>query len=126
MDLTYDTFPGLLRAVLPGFARVYDEHVADNDGVLPHVLLGDLVRFLTNEIGEHGANSTAAKNAMSLLERGMNSQDPRVQELVAVSFLENLDPEDPRFPAIRALFGPKLEAQYRNYEEAMAKRNDRE
>ena len=117
-DFTYDTFPDHLCTVVPGFARVYDEHVADYDEVLPHVLLGDLVRFLSKEVEVHGAESAALKEAMALLERGMESPDPRLQELVAVSFLENLEPEAPGFPAIRRLFGARLEEQYEKYEQA--------
>jgi hypothetical protein len=113
----YDSFPDRLRAGVPGFDHVYDEHVADYDGVLPHVLLGDLVRFLSNEVTVRGAQSTALRAAMALLERGMESPDARLQELVAVSFLENLDSTAASFPVIRGLFGPRLDQQYKQYEE---------
>jgi hypothetical protein len=125
-DITYDSFSDQLRAAVPGFDRVYDEHLADNGEILPHVLLGALVRFLSGDVELCGAGSTALKHALPLLERGMSSRDPRVQELVAVSFLENLDPGDPSFPAIRRLFGPRLEEQYRKYEETEAKRSEAE
>lgn len=111
----YDTFAEKFRALVPGFDRVYDEHVADYAQVLPHVLFGDLVRFLSSEAASRGAKSVALKQAMLLLEGGMGCEDPRVQELVAVSFLGNLDPQDESFPAIRSLFGPMLERQYRHY-----------
>jgi hypothetical protein len=115
---TYDNFAEQFRATVPGFDRIYDEHVADYAQVLPHVLFGDLVRFLSSEVALRGAGSVALKQAMLLLEAGMGCQDPRVQELVAVSFLENLDRHDTSFPAIRSLFGPRLEEQYRQYSEA--------
>jgi hypothetical protein len=54
--------------------------------------------------------------AMSLLEAGMGSPDPLLQELVAVSFIENLDPADESFSTIRKLFGPALEEQYLIFE----------
>jgi len=121
-EFSYESFPAQLRAVVPGFDCIYDEHVADYDEVLPHVLLGDLVRFLSNEVTVHGSESVALKTAMALLERGIESQDPRLQELVAVSFIENLDAEASSFPAIRSLFGPRLEEQYKQYEEAAVKK----
>jgi hypothetical protein len=121
-ELTYENFPSELRDRVPGFAHVYDEHVADNDEVLPHVLLGDFVRFLSQEVELHGPDSEALKQSMPLLERAMASSDPRLQELVAVSFLENLESTDPSFPAIRRLFGAELEKQYRVYEDAIAPR----
>ena len=122
-ELNYDRFSDQLRAQVPGFDRIYDEHLHDYDEVLPHVLLGDLVRFLSNEARAHGAESTALRRAMSLLEHGMESADPRLQELVAVSFIENLDPEDESFPVIRRFFGPRLEQQYRMYGEAALKKS---
>ncbi len=82
----------------------------------PHPLLGDLVRFLSSEVSAHGEESAALPIAMNLLECGMASRDPLLSELVAVSFIENLESDDPYFPAIRRLFGPSLEEQYREYE----------
>ncbi len=111
-DLTYETFADGLCATIPGFHLLYEEHIRDYDEVLPHVLLGDLVRFLTAEVESHGDASAAVKPAMVLLERAMGSREPRIQELVAVSFLENLDPEHSSFSALRTLFGPRLEEQY--------------
>jgi hypothetical protein len=114
--LTYETFPELLRQAVLGFDRVYEEHLADYDEVLPHVLLGDLVRFLSQEIERDGPESAALKQVVPLMERAMGSADSRLQELVAVSFLENLEAEDPGFGAVRCLFGPRLEEQYAKYE----------
>jgi hypothetical protein len=114
-DISNITFPRLLREQIPGFDRIYDEHVHDNDDVLPHLLLGDLVRFLSDEVHRYGDGCAALGPAMDLLEQGMTSTDPKVQELVAVSFLENLDPQDPSFPAIARLFGPGLREQYDKY-----------
>lgn len=116
MDFTYARFPEQLRAHVPGFDHIYDEHIRDYDEVLPHVLLGDLVRFLLDTVRVQGTRNAALHEAMILLERGMGSADPKLQELVAISFLENLDPGDQGFPAIRILFGPYLEKQYRKYE----------
>lgn len=115
INLDFVSFPELLRISVPGFDSVYDEHVRDYDEVLPHVLVGDLVRFLLQEVRTHGAGSTALRAAMDLLEQAMSSDDQRLQELVAVSFLENLDPEDPGFTEISTLFGSSLRAEYIKY-----------
>jgi len=113
MQLRYDNFAEQLRTVVPGFERVYDEHVSDYDEVLPHVLLGDLVRFLSAEVELRGAEALALKKAIPLLEDAACSEDERLQELIVVSFLENLEPDDPSFLAIRNSFGPGLEEHYR-------------
>lgn len=110
-ELNYSSFAARLRS-LPGFDRVYDEHIAWNDELLPHVLLGDLCRFLSDEVAARGPDSEALKETVSLMENAMGSPDPLLQELVAVSFVENMDPNDPSFTTIRALFGPHLEQQY--------------
>jgi hypothetical protein len=115
---TYDSFPATLRGAVPGFDRVYDEHVADYDEPLPHVLLGDLVRFLSNEVELHGSEATALRQAMPLLEQAMEGGDARLEELIAVSFVENLRVEDPSFPVIRSLLGPRLEEQLKRFEQA--------
>ena len=91
----------------------------DNDEVLPHLLFGDLVRFLLEEVRAQGAQSVAVQKAVELLERAADSPDPRLQELLVVSFLENLEPDDPAFPQLRNYFGPRLEQEYRKYRAAL-------
>jgi len=105
-----------LRANIPAFAALYEEHIAKYDEALPHVLFGDLVRFLDNEVRVNGPDSAVLAQTMGLLERAIGSQDPRLQELVAVSFIENLEPGAPTFAAFRRLFGPNLEAQFAAHE----------
>jgi hypothetical protein len=111
-DLTYESFSDLLRMQVAGFDRIYDEHLRDYDQALPQVLVGELVRFLVQEVRSSGTATAAVVSALDLLERGMASKDPRLQELVAVSFLENLDPSDEEFAVIKQLFGPHLEQQW--------------
>ena len=101
LDLDFEHFPEQLRAQVPGFDRIYDQHVRYYDQVLPHVLLGDLVRFLRAEVRCHGEGREALRQATLLLERGMESADSKLRELVAVSFLAKLDPEDEVCEALR-------------------------
>ena len=42
--------------------------------------------------------------------------DPDLQELVSVSFLENLDQSDAEYEGIKALLGPNLRRQLAEYE----------
>ena len=106
--ISYESFPDLLRSEVPGFDRIYDEHVRYYEEVLPHVLLGELVRFLcTND-----QTGTVRTKAVALLELAMESDDPRISELIAVSFLENLDPQEDVSHSITKLFGPRLREQF--------------
>jgi hypothetical protein len=115
----YDDFPHRLRAEVPGFDRVFDEHVRDNGEILTHLLLGDFVRFLSDQVRAHGAESAALPTALELIERAIDSPDPKLQELIVVSFLENLEPDDPSFVQIRSHFGARLEQEYRKYRAAL-------
>ena len=111
-DLTYDSFIGLLRSSVRGVDDLYRKHVECYDELLQHVFFGDLTRFVLSEAQTHGKESSVLRQIMPLLEAGMGSDDEKLQELIAVSFLENLLPEDGGFEVVRAWFGPKLEEQY--------------
>jgi hypothetical protein len=118
MKITYDSFAEKLREHVVGFSDLYDQHVRDNDEVLPHVLMGDLVDSLADRVHAEGAGSQAVRVALDLLERGMQAEDERLQELISVSFLEDLDPEDTSFSQLEALMGPGLRHQLEKYKEA--------
>jgi len=109
MELNYDNFVTRLCSGIDGFQELRDSHFSDNGEVLPHVLLGDLSRFLSNEARVKGEKSESLQQAMRFLEAGLRSSDPRLQDRVVVSFLENLDVDDPGFRTIRLLFGDELE-----------------
>jgi len=100
-ELDFEHFPEQLRACVPGFDLIYDQHVRYYDQVLPHVLLGDLVQFLRTEVRRHGDERACLHEALALLERCVESSDCRLRELVAVSFLAKLDPDDEVFEAMQ-------------------------
>jgi hypothetical protein len=41
-----ETFVGRLLQVLPELKSTYEQHLADNDLLLPHVFMGDVTRFV--------------------------------------------------------------------------------
>ena len=97
--LTYDTFVPTLLAELPGFKEIYDEHLRDYDTVLPHVLIGDLTRYVIVSYRQMSTDASgqarqAVDRALALLEQAMQSTDAQLQALVSVSFLENLHQAD--------------------------------
>jgi hypothetical protein len=100
-DLDFERFPEQLGARVPGFARVYHQHVRYYGEVLPHVLVGDLVEFLRYEVRSNGEQGPCLGVALALLERALESADRRLRELVAVSFVAKLDPDDELCEAIR-------------------------
>lgn len=108
MKLTYDNISDVLRQRVPGFDAVYDEHVHDNDEVLPHVLFGDLVRFLETRVKADGPTSDTMRIVLGLVEEGLASDDERLVNLMVVSFAENLDLSANGFRSVTPLFGPRL------------------
>lgn len=101
----------LLREV-PELEELYREHEATYHEVLGHVLMGDITRLALELAGESCApwayeTSTLAR-LLRVLDRGMLSASASVQELIAVSFLENLDESQPNYHALTGLLGSAL------------------
>lgn len=93
--ITYKTVVARLTDAVPEFRPFVAEHLQDNDGeLLPHVLFGDLTRFYAGakERGDHDL----ARRCLLFLEKAIISSDRAVEELVAVSFVENLAPWEGR------------------------------
>jgi len=99
MTIVPDLLADLLRTE-PSLQLVVDEHLADNNELFPHVLLGDVTRWVV----EHAP----ATHVLVALERHLSTGDEDVGNLIAVSFLENLEPED---EVIRAALPRRLAAQ---------------
>ncbi len=107
-------FPQLLSQV-PEFRPFYDEHIADNDELLPHVLMADFTRFLidahlraTSEADDVGRWGQLVERSLALLEDGMGSSDDDLQNAISVSFLEHLEWAEEAYDEIKSLLGPKL------------------
>jgi hypothetical protein len=81
-----------LRVAVPEFDAPIDEHVAGFDEMLPHVLFGDLARFV---LAAHESRDTdVEQRSLAFLDRALREGDDEVQNLVAVSFVENVGPHD--------------------------------
>jgi hypothetical protein len=83
-----------------------DAHFRDNGEVLPHVILGDVTRFV-HEALKRGDRSTV-RRILAVLERAFVSRDQDARELVSASFLENLEPGAGELRTLTALAGPKM------------------
>jgi len=95
-----DTFVRAVVADAPELTPILDEHLEDNyQELLPHVLLGDITRWL-----EAAAGTASAARVLGDLDDGLRNGSDDVRELVIVSFLENLDDGSP----LLALLTPTL------------------
>jgi hypothetical protein len=113
--LNYETFTQELLLAAPEFRPVYEEHVADNDEVLLHMLMPEFTKFLidkwrTSRSGsaEAGAAHQLVRRSSDLIERAMGSSDERLQNVISVSFLDYLDWAGEDYESIKSLLGPKL------------------
>lgn len=91
--LAYSEVATALRVALPEFADAIDEHVAFNDEVLSHLLFGDLTRFVLKRHDD--GDDEFVRRALAFLDSALRDGDDRVQNLVEVSFVENVGPWDP-------------------------------
>ncbi|HEV2500238.1 MAG TPA: hypothetical protein VGY31_11730 [Terriglobia bacterium] len=117
-QLSYENVTeGLLQSA-PELRPLLDEHIQQYDELLPHVFFGDVTRFVMDRVrteGGAGNQDAVVRRILGFLEEAMASSDENVQELVSLSFLENLDPSDPAYEELKAMLGPNLRRELENY-----------
>ncbi len=103
-----------LVRTFPGVKEVYDEHLRENLGeLLPHVFFGDLTRFVIEEHRRERLGPSSGPLVDSLLEfleAGLAGPDPDVQEIIVVSFLENLWQAKGEYGSLVERLGPSMRA----------------
>ena len=102
---------------VPELGSLYDEHIQDNNELLPHVFFGDVTRYVVQEMRcRESQPSQPVQRILSFLEQCMVSGDEQVNELISVSFLENLLGEDDVLANLKKLMGPNLAREFAAYE----------
>ncbi len=99
----------LLRRV-PDLRPIYDEHLRDNDTLLPHVFMGDVARFAIAE-ADNPRSRPAVAAVLEYLEDGLRTGADEVNELIVVSFVENLIGETTALKALTPLMGQHLKTE---------------
>jgi hypothetical protein len=105
--VTYENLADDLLTNVPELRKMYEEHLADYDQVLPHVLLGDMVRYMVLVSKETHDLSTRLKRIVDWIEKAVEIGDERVREAIVVSFLENLDKYESEGRQIESRLGPQ-------------------
>ena len=111
-----------LVAVVPEFQPVLSRHLKSNrNELLPHVLFGDLTRWvieLYRESTGSRAKAEVLSRTIAFLEREFaDPSNVPAQNLIAVSFLENLHQAGPDYAAIREVLGPHLKEELQRLDE---------
>lgn len=110
-----DLFSEIERRV-PKFAAIAREHHSDNDELLAHVLMYDLLQFVGRHfcgVPKPGEAPTEEEvdSILFLLEGEVVGGDEATENAIAVSFVEDLEAE-PFFTDLLDRFGPNLRAQH--------------
>lgn len=106
----------LLQRV-PELTLVLDEHLSSYDKLLPHVFLGDVTRYVVEQVRTNQqVIPDSVRRAIEFLEEAMASEDESVLNLISVSFLENLIGEEAATAQLRSVFGPRLGSEFARYE----------
>jgi hypothetical protein len=99
---TAPEFVTWLAARHSGLGGILDEHLADDDELLPHVLFGDVARYALALARDDETDDLNA--LLSDLDAALGDSDDEVGNLVWVSFVENAstDDDEPLRSALRA------------------------
>ena len=95
-----ESFVELLIQLVPESRNLVDEHFADYDELLIHLLMSDLLRFATAAFAHDDIDLT--QRLLQFLDHALREGDERVNNAVAVSFVENIgthEGETPEFVA---------------------------
>ena len=92
MKTTSDFILALVRCI-DELKPIYDQHIKDNDLLLPHVFLGDVTRYVV-ETALRNSDDKSIQDLLSLFEEALCDGPEEVKELVVVSFLEDLIGEE--------------------------------
>lgn len=94
----------------PEFKSIYQEHIQDNDEILPHILLADIARWIIHEFKTDGA-SAEVRRLLNYLETSYNHHDSDIEELIHVSLLEYIYDLDFHGESITNYLGDSLKSQ---------------
>lgn len=77
-----------LVASVAGTGPILEEHVNDNDEVLPHLLIADLRRWFVDAVV--AGNARGVTDFLAAIEVLYASEDPDTRNVMEVSFMEDL------------------------------------
>jgi hypothetical protein len=106
---------------VPELKGVYKEHKSFNGEVLSHILMAEITRFIVSQhrlITSGSQSSHTLDSCLGFLEEGMKNGTEGVQEVISLSFLENLAQSDDLYFLLRSRLGPALRTELRTYEDA--------
>ncbi|MFD5929997.1 MULTISPECIES: hypothetical protein [unclassified Streptomyces] len=99
-----------LVAAVPGFEDLFDAHVFNEDGVLPHVFFWEVVQETVASF--LGGDETDWRVTVRFLEEQLRLDVPEVARVITTSFLFSLPwPDQPGYGLVDHL-GPALSTRF--------------
>lgn len=100
----YESIADNLVFEIPEFKEILIKHKNENGTVLPHVLFGDLTRFVIENYRKSKNDNKSKRvfeKSLDFIENLLNSGDGKLEELAQVSFLENLSQAEEDYEEIK-------------------------
>ena len=107
MEKHEENFCQKLAAEFADVRRILDEHLADNDELLPHVFMGDITRYVLDNGPQRAA-------IVQRLEDTFARPDQGLDELIGVSFVENIETSDDLNLALREVHGDSIRHEWQS------------
>ncbi|TWT96121.1 hypothetical protein Pla108_32030 [Botrimarina colliarenosi] len=85
---------------------IFQEHVADNDEILPHLFMGDVTRYVLS-------GGSQRQELVRHLNDALRTGEEYIENLIAVSFVENLESEEELERALRDAQADALREEWR-------------
>jgi len=103
-------FVGALCFRFPELIPQLQEHIDDYDGLLPHVFMGDVTRWVLQRFHDDPSDPTV-RQILDFIETAFEHAAGEEREIIGTSFLENLPRPGEENDGVRALLGPALRNQ---------------
>jgi hypothetical protein len=84
--MTQERFIQELLDVVPAAQATVDEHLRDNDELLLHLLMADLLRLAVSAY--QGNDAETSQRLLAFVDRALREGDEDVENAVCVSFVE--------------------------------------
>jgi hypothetical protein len=98
---------GSICYLAPELLPVLQEHLDDYDGLLPHVMMGDITRWVIRKFNADRSDPTL-RQVLKFIEDACSQAEFEDRGIIIVSFLENLPRVGEKDAEIRSLLGPSL------------------
>lgn len=105
MAMTSSEFCEALAQHFRGIGELLADHISEYDELLPNVFLGDVTRYVL-------ADGQDRRRIVEYLDDAFGSQGPDVENLIAVSFVENVETREELERATDGLEASRIRAEW--------------